>query len=69
MSENVVLSVPGMKCGGCVNNVEKALNGLAGVSKADVDLDSKTATVEADVPVSELVAAIRAAGYEAEPVE
>lgn len=69
VSENITLSVPGMKCGGCVASVEKALMNHAGVRKVDVDLDSKTARIEADVPPSDLVAAVKAAGYEAEAVD
>ncbi len=67
MGKTIILSIPGMMCGGCVANVEEALNSQPGVDRVDVDLDSKTARVNTDASVSDLVAAVRAAGYEAEP--
>ena len=39
-------NVTGMKCMGCVSNVEKALNALDGVASAKADLTAKTATVD-----------------------
>ena len=46
-------------------HVEKALNGIEGVT-ATVDLESKTATVQMDAPVSDetLKNAVAEAGYE-----
>ena len=41
-------NVTGMKCMGCVSNVEKALNALDGVASAKADLTAKTATVDYD---------------------
>ena len=66
---NIVLSVPGMKCGGCVSNVENALKNLAGVNQVEVALASKTAKIDADVPVSDLIAAVHVAGYDAVQIE
>ena len=45
----------------------QALEGVEGVTKADVDLDSKSAVVDlsADVPDKELIDAVTEAGYEA----
>jgi len=43
----VSLSVPDMSCGHCVSRVKKAL-GEGGV-EAQVDLDSKSVTVDADM--------------------
>jgi Cu+-exporting ATPase len=54
-----------MSCAGCVSTVEKALNGVAGVSLANVNFAEHTATVEGDVTAQSLVDAIRAAGYDA----
>lgn len=63
MSNTIRLSIPGMKCGGCVSAIEKALGKQAGVISSRVDLETKTALVESDIPVSGLSDAIKAAGF------
>ena len=65
MSKIIHLSIPGMKCGGCVTAVEQALNNEAGIIQYKVDLDSKHARIETDSPLAVLVGAIKAAGFEA----
>jgi cation transport ATPase len=57
--------IEGMTCSHCTMRVEKALNGIAGVS-AHVDLDSKSATLSlsADVSDADLTKAVTSAGYE-----
>ena len=66
--ENVThtLTVEGMMCQHCVAHVKKALEGVKGVSVVSVDLDTKTATVEAlsSVSVDVLITAVKDAGYE-----
>jgi heavy metal translocating P-type ATPase len=66
--ENITytLAVEGMMCQHCVAHVKKALEGIKGVSAAAVDLDTKTATVDAlsSVSVATLIDAVVAAGYE-----
>ena len=66
--ENIThtLTVEGMMCKNCVSHVQKALEAVKGVSSVSVDLESKTATVEAlsSVSVDTLIAAVTAAGYE-----
>jgi Cu2+-exporting ATPase len=66
--ENVThtLTVEGMMCQHCVAHVKKALEGVKGVSLVSVDLDTKTATVDAlsSVSVATLIDAVVAAGYE-----
>ncbi|MDE7405317.1 MAG: cadmium-translocating P-type ATPase [Clostridiales bacterium] len=59
-----VLKVEGMSCGHCSARVQKALAAVAGVTKAEVDLASGTATVEGDFDVAAAVAAVENAGYE-----
>ena len=61
------LKVEGMMCMHCVAHVKEALEGVKGVSAANVDLEAGTATVTcaADVADDALVAAVKAAGYEA----
>ena len=60
-----VLKVDGMMCMHCVAHVQKALAGVAGVAEANVDLQSKTATVTlaGDVADKALADAVAEAGY------
>ena len=60
--------VEGMMCQNCVKHVSKALNGLPGVT-AEVDLDSKTATVTGDVSDDAIREAITEAGYEVTSIQ
>lgn len=66
--ENVThtLTVEGMMCQHCLAHVKKALEGVKGVSVVSVDLDTKTATIEAlsSVSVDALITAVKDAGYE-----
>ena len=59
----VRLSVDGMTCGHCVGAVQKALEGVAGVCKVEVDLANNCARVDADAPIAALVAAVEAVGF------
>jgi P-type Cu+ transporter len=64
--EKIELTVTGMSCAGCAGNVERALKGLDGVAEAYVNLATAKATVVFDpgrVTPSDLVRAIRNAGY------
>ena len=60
------MMIEGMKCMHCKANVEKALKGVAGVTDAEVDLEAKTARIEADAGVSDeaLMAAVKEKGFE-----
>ena len=66
--ENVThtLTVEGMMCQHCVAHVKKALEAVKGVSLVSVDLDTKTATVDAlsSTSVDALITAVKNAGYE-----
>ncbi len=55
--------IEGMMCQNCVKHVDKALNGIPGVS-ATVDLDSKTAVVTGDASDDAIRAAVEDAGYQ-----
>ena len=66
-AETVTLPVSGMTCGNCARTVERKLTSTAGVSRASVNLDAASATVEFDpnkTEVSKLVAAIQQVGFE-----
>ncbi len=62
--------VEGMMCMHCVAHVKAALEGVAGVAQAEVDLKKKTAlvTLSEDVPSETLIAAVTEAGYSAKEV-
>jgi Cu+-exporting ATPase len=65
------LRVKGMTCAACVRRVEKVLTRAPSVQSATVNLATETAEVETAQPVdiAALIDAIRAAGYDAEPLE
>jgi len=66
-TETLHLTVRGMTCGNCARSVERTLAGTPGVTKASVDLQSASATVEYDtslVKLEVLTAAVRDLGYE-----
>ncbi len=61
-----VLDVEGMMCGKCQAHVQKALEGVAGVSSVEVSLENKQATVtmDSDIADEKLSEAVTEAGYE-----
>ena len=67
MSEQI-LHITGMTCDHCATSVKQALLTVAGVTHADVSYPEATARVEvdADIPASVLLDAVRAKGYGAE---
>lgn len=60
------LTIEGMSCSHCTAAVEKALSCIPGVRSVKVDLDRKSAVVEAveGVTLIELEKAVTDAGYE-----
>lgn len=66
-----IIRIEGMSCGHCTARVKKALEGLAGISSVEVDLSSNTATIEADVTVTDAVLKeiIDDAGYDVLGIE
>ncbi|AOA58777.1 heavy metal translocating P-type ATPase [Acinetobacter larvae] len=63
----IVLNITGMSCASCVGRVEKALQKIAAVEKATVNLATESATIKADpgLNVNDLIYAIQQAGYQA----
>jgi copper ion binding protein len=64
------LKIDGMMCQRCVAHVEKALGGVAGVEKVEVNLKKKTAIVEISEGVLDenLVSAVTEAGYDVKKI-
>lgn len=62
---NVKLEIEGMKCEGCATAVREALDGVAGVREANVDLADASARILSDEAVQDaaLVRAVEDAGY------
>ena len=57
--------IDGMKCMHCKASVEKALKGVAGVTDAEADLETKTARIltESDVSDELLMEAVKEKGF------
>ena len=64
MSETITLDVGGMTCDGCAGRVRNALEGVSGVSSAEVSHDSGSAIVSHSGVSRDLMSgAVRAIGY------
>ena len=62
----IILSVTGMTCGGCVSSVQKVLTALPGVQRVDVTLTPGQARVVVDpaqIDRAALVQAVIDAGF------
>lgn len=59
--------VTGMSCAACSARVEKAVGALDGVDECAVNLLTNSMVVDGAATVDEVVAAVRAAGYDAAP--
>ncbi|MDE7187671.1 MAG: heavy-metal-associated domain-containing protein [Lachnospiraceae bacterium] len=68
MAEKIVktLKIEGMMCAHCQAHVQKALEGVAGVTQVEVSLEENKATVTMDAQVEEqlLADAVTEAGYQ-----
>ncbi len=62
------IKVTGMTCNHCVGAVTRALEGVPGVERAEVSLETGQALVEGDAEISLLLNAIKEEGYEARPL-
>lgn len=63
------LLIDGMSCASCVSRVENALQQVAGVEQARVNLAERSALVVGSALPQSLVAAVEQAGYAAEVIE
>ncbi len=64
---STLFTVENMKCGGCSANVEKALAEIDTVQSVEINLETKTVSVEGEFDATEIAAVISAAGYPATP--
>jgi Cu2+-exporting ATPase len=64
------LTVPGMKCAGCIGKIERELPKLHGISAARANFSAKRVAIRHDPALDEgaLTAALLALGFEAQPV-
>ena len=71
MSMKKLIHVEGMGCPKCVAHVKEALEGLDGVTNADVSLESNSAviTMSSDVADTAIIAAVDEAGYDVSKIE
>ncbi|MGG1660424.1 heavy metal translocating P-type ATPase [Brevibacillus sp. NRS-1366] len=72
VADRVELNITGMTCAACSTRIEKGLNKMPGVLKANVNLALETATVEYDsshVGISDLIRQVEKLGYQAQRKE
>lgn len=62
------LRIHGASCASCVSKIEGAINQLAGVEQALMNLAQSTVSVSGHVPIEDLIAAVKQAGYDAENI-
>ncbi len=64
------LTVPGMKCAGCIGKIERELPKLPGIAAARANFSAKRVAVQHDPALGEdaLTAALLGLGFEAQPV-
>ena len=62
-------SVSGMGCAACQARVENAVKQVNGVTSVDVSLLTNSMEVEGDFSVSEIIQAVKDAGYKADYLE
>ncbi|QTF09444.1 copper-exporting P-type ATPase CopA [Brenneria izadpanahii] len=67
--DSVQMLLQGMSCASCVNRVQKALQGVAGVTQARVNLAERSALVSGHAAPEALIAAVEQAGYGAEIIQ
>lgn len=61
----LTLKVEGMTCGHCQKAVKEALESVAGVQEASVDLEQGIAHVQGQADTQALLAAVQEEGYQA----
>jgi len=62
--DELTFTVPGISCGHCAAAIKAEVGKIPGVTRVDVDLDTKAVTVGGALDRDAVVAAIDEAGYE-----
>jgi copper chaperone len=62
------LKITGMTCGHCSQAVTKSLTAVPGVTAVQVSLEKQEARVEGDAVLAQLLRAVEAEGYGAQPL-
>lgn len=62
------MNVPDMTCGHCAGVVTKAVQSVDAAARIDIDLKSKTVSVETSADAAKVAEALDAAGYPAQAV-
>ncbi|MCB5175823.1 MULTISPECIES: heavy-metal-associated domain-containing protein [Microvirga] len=61
--------VPGMKCGGCLGAVTRAIRSIDPAAHIEGNLDTREIDVSSEATESALLTTLSQAGYPAEPVQ
>lgn len=62
----MILTIPDMSCGHCVQAITKAVRSVDGDAAVDIDLDKKQAKVDSRADEGAIVAAVEEAGFTVE---
>lgn len=57
------LQVNGMSCGGCANSVKRTVQAIDSSARVNVDLPTKTVSIETTASLETIRAAVTEAGY------
>lgn len=61
------LRIEGMTCSHCQKSVQQALESVEGSQTVQVNLETGLARVEGPADIKDLIAAVKAGGYQASP--
>ncbi len=64
-NQSYILKLGKLSCASCVRTIEQAARGVAGVTSADVNFASHTASIQTSGSIQAVIIAIEQAGYEA----
>ena len=62
----ITLTIPKIRCGGCVASVEKAIHSVDASAQVIADIEARRVEVTTDADSQTLLTALDAAGYPAE---
>lgn len=59
----IKLRIPSISCMGCVKKIENLLKGIKGIENFNVELSTKTVTIEGDFEKTEICEKLKEIGY------